>query len=409
MNQNIKNQIAPTDINNKDIEAALAAIEENKGITRSQILGPIADTLSTPDTVNRINAIKAKLNGKLSSNDVSLFGAEIGERTNSYTEDILSQVNNTDLESLGGGLTDLVMSTQKHSQNALMFRERNQKSKIPLIGKFIDRYREKKEENKIMFESTKQSIDRMVDNLNVRQTAIIKRNDELDNMYDGVLGTAQEIGLYIISAQLRLAEMKAELVVLSNRNLDNSDKFLMQEIYDLNSAVNSIEKRIDDMYLLQQASFLTLPQIRVIQQNNRDLTDKFNIVKTITIPTWKNSYAMAISLQEQQNNIELINAVDNHTNQLLKDLADQLHHNSVATAKANNRNAIDVETIEHVQQKLTETVNEVIKVQQQGIIENRKAILRLNKNKGFADALALQQQTSKLPKDIVAVEVTDNA
>lgn len=398
-----KNEITAIEIDSKDIEAALNAIEENKGIARNQILGPVADTLSSPETIARIASIKGKLDGKLSSSEVTKFGAEIGERTNSYTDDMLSQVNNSDLESLGGGLTDLVLSTQKHSQDALMFRERNQKSKIPLIGKYIDKYREKKEENKIMFETTKQSIDRMVDNLNVRQASIIKRNDELENMYHGVLDTAQEIGLYIISAQLRLGEMKAELMVLSGRNIDNSDKFLNQEIYDLNSAVNSLEKRIDDMYLLQQASFLTLPQIRIIQQNNRDLTDKFNVVKTITIPTWKNSYAMAISLKEQQNNIKLINAVDDHTNQLLKDLADQLQHNSIATAKANNRNAIDVETIEHVQQKLSETISEVLKIQQQGIIENRKAILRLNKNKGFAEAITLQQQQRKMPKDIQVV------
>ncbi|MCP0917711.1 toxic anion resistance protein [Acinetobacter indicus] len=398
-----KNEITAIEIDSKDIEAALNAIEENKGIARNQILGPVADTLSSPETIARIASIKGKLDGKLSSSEVTKFGAEIGERTNSYTDDMLSQVNNSDLESLGGGLTDLVLSTQKHSQDALMFRERNQKSKIPLIGKYIDKYREKKEENKIMFETTKQSIDRMVDNLNVRQASIIKRNDELENMYHGVLDTAQEIGLYIISAQLRLGEMKAELIVLSGRNIDNSDKFLNQEIYDLNSAVNSLEKRIDDMYLLQQASFLTLPQIRIIQQNNRDLTDKFNVVKTITIPTWKNSYAMAISLKEQQNNIKLINAVDDHTNQLLKDLADQLQHNSIATAKANNRNAIDVETIEHVQQKLSETISEVLKIQQQGIIENRKAILRLNKNKGFAEAITLQQQQRKMPKDIQVV------
>ena len=161
------------------------------------------------------------------------------------------------------------------------------------------------------------------------------------------------------------------------------------------------------MYLLQQAQFLTLPQIRVIQQNNRDLTDKFNVVKSITIPTWKNSYAMAISLQDQQNNIELINQVDDHTNQLLKNLADQLQQNSIATAKANTRNAIDVETIEHVQQKLVETVDEVIKIQQKGIIESRLAILRLNKNKGFTDAIMLNQE-SKLPKDIPLVQVGGN-
>lgn len=381
------NAVQVAQVESSDIEAALVKINETKGISRNQILGENAEKLTSPETIKRINEIKAKLNGKVSSNEITNFGYEIGEMSDKHTSKMLNQVGNADLEELGAGLTQLVLTTREHAQDAIAYRNKNQKSSIPLIGKFIDKYREKKEVNKIMFESTKDSIDRMLGDLNVRQDAIKARNTGLEEMYEGVINTAEEIGLYIIGAQIRLGELKAELVTLSSRNIDNSDKFLVQEIYDMNSAVISLEKRIDDMYLLQQASFFTLPQIRLIQQNNRDLSDKFNTIKSITIPTWKNSYAMAISLKEQQNNVELINSIDEHTNNLMKNLADQLHTNSVQTARANTRNAISVETIEHVQQKLAETIGEVLTIQKKGIEENRIAIKRLNDNKAFSSEL----------------------
>lgn len=384
---NTENAVQVTQVESSDIEAALTHINESKGISPNQILGENADKLKNPETIKRIAEIKAKLDGKLSSNEITNFGYEIGEISDKHTSTMLNQVGNADLEELGAGLTKLVLTTREHAQGAIAYRDKNQKSRIPLIGKFIDQYREKKEINKIMFESTRASIDRMLDDLNVRQKAIQQRNAGLEEMYVGVINTAEEIGLYIIGAQIRLDELKAELTALSSRNLDNSDKFLVQEIYDMNSAVISLEKRIDDMYLLQQASFFTLPQIRLIQQNNRDLSDKFNTIKSITIPTWKNSYAMAISLKEQQNNVELINSIDEHTNNLMKGLADQLHTNSVQTARANTRNAIAVETIEHVQKKLAETIGEVLNIQKKGIEENRLAIQRLNKNKTFSAEL----------------------
>ena len=103
MNQT--NQVIATEIDNKDIDSALKAIEESKGITRNQILGPTVDTLSSPETLARIHTIKSKLDGNLSSNEVSLFGLEIGEKTNTYTKDMLSEVQSNDLESLGNGLT----------------------------------------------------------------------------------------------------------------------------------------------------------------------------------------------------------------------------------------------------------------------------------------------------------------
>ena len=86
---------------------------------------------------------------------------------------------------------------------------------------------------------------------------------------------------------------------------------------------------------------------------------------------------MAISLEEQKNSVELATTIDNATNELLRRNADLLHTNSVQTAKANQRSVIDVETLEHVQSKLIQTVNDVIAIQKQGVANRDNATKKL--------------------------------
>lgn len=138
-----------------------------------------------------------------------------------------------------------------------------------------------------------------------------------------------------------------------------------------------MEKRVSDLQVLQQSAMQTLPMIRIIQSNNLMLVDKFYAIKNITLPAWKNQISLAISLNEQKNSVQLANSIDDATNELLRRNADLLHQNSVDTAKANQRSVIDIETLEHVQNTLIKTVNDVIQVQKEGMQKRAEATTRL--------------------------------
>src|SRR5690606_9690000 len=92
---------------------------------------------------------------------------------------------------------------------------------------------------------------------------------------------------------------------------------------------------------------------------------------------WKNQISLAISLQEQKNSVQLANTIDDATNELLKRNADLLHQNSVDTARANQRSVIDIETLEHVQNTLIKTVNDVISIQKEGMQKREEASIRI--------------------------------
>ena len=133
--------------------------------------------------------------------------------------------------------------------------------------------------------------------------------------------------------------------------------------------------------------------IRIIQSNNLMLVDKFYAIKNITLPAWKNQISLAISLQEQQNSVQLAKAIDDTTNDLLRRNAELLHQNSVDTAKANQRSVIDVETLEHVQNTLIKTVNDVIQIQKEGMQKRAEATVRLRALQDNLNHLVLENST----------------
>ena len=104
--------------------------------------------------------------------------------------------------------------------------------------------------------------------------------------------------------------------------------------------------------------------------------------------------SLAISLQEQKNSVQLAKAIDDTTNDLLRRNAELLHQNSVDTAKANQRSVIDVETLEHVQNTLIKTVNDVIQIQKEGMQKRAEATTRLRALQESLNQLVLENSQS---------------
>ena len=103
------------------------------------------------------------------------------------------------------------------------------------------------------------------------------------------------------------------------------------------------------------------------------LVDKFHTIREITVPAWKRQFMLALTLNEQRNAVQLATKIDDTTNDLLKRNAELLHRNSVETAKANQRLVIDVDTLQKVQATLIQTVEDVIKIQREGVAQRKAA------------------------------------
>ena len=298
---------------------------------------------------------------------VSQFGRNVADHASEYTDKLLDQVRNSDLDEAGAKLTELVSVAQ--SLNLKGFS--NRRSKIPVIGRLIDRVSLRSKAVMTHFDTTKDQIERLIGEVEHTQSGIAERNSGLEQMIGAVREEHRLLGIHIAAGQQRLTELRGEVEQL--RGKIGNDPAALQMVADMDALIANLDKRVGDLTALQQAAMQSLPTIRIIQANNQMLVDKFHTIREVTVPAWKRQFMLALSLNEQQNAVQLANKIDDTTNDLLKRNADLLHRNSVQTAKANQRLVIDVETLQQVQNMLVKTVEEVIKIQRDGSAQRKQA------------------------------------
>ncbi|UOB51338.1 toxic anion resistance protein [Acinetobacter junii] len=326
----------------------------------------------------------------ISTTVVAEYGKNIANKTSTYTDELLDLVQNKDLDATGQKLNQVVQVAQQLNTSSIL----NKSKSSGFFGGLLGKFKSAKQSFDQHFNTTKEQIDALVKEIESSQSGLKARVGTLDKMFDAVQEEYKQLGVYIAAGQLKQQDIQQQIATLTNQEQDQQ---ITQQIYDLNHLANNLEKRVSDLQVLQQSAMQTLPMIRIIQSNNLMLVDKFYAIKNITLPAWKNQISLAISLQEQKNSVQLAKAIDDTTNDLLRRNAELLHQNSVDTAKANQRSVIDVETLEHVQNTLIKTVNDVIQIQKEGMQKRAEATTRLRALQESLNHLVLEN-SGQTPK-----------
>jgi uncharacterized protein YaaN involved in tellurite resistance len=339
------------------------------------------------DDFNAVLAARKEL-AEINHNAVAEYGKNIATQTSGYTDELLNLVQNKDLDETGQKLNQVVQVAQQLNTSSIL----NKKKNSGFFGGLMSKIKGAKNNIDMHFNTTKEQIDTLVKEIEKSQSGLKARVDTLDRMFHGVQSEYKQLGVYIAAGKLKQDEIQQEISTLTSQAQDQTTT---QRVYDLNHLANNLEKRVSDLQVLQQSAMQTLPMIRIIQSNNLMLVDKFYAIKNITLPAWKNQISLAISLNEQKNSVQLANTIDDVTNDLLKRNADLLHQNSVDTAKANQRSVIDIETLEHVQNTLIKTVNDVIQIQKEGMQKRAEATTRLRSLQDNLNQLVLDSSSNR--------------
>lgn len=301
---------------------------------------------------------------------ISEFGHDVGEHTANYTDELLAQVKNSDLEDLGDQLSQLVLST-KHINSSPFSDNR---SKIPFIGRYLDRAGMTKEKLVRQFDSTKDQIDRLLHEVESSGNGLKDRIIALESMFESVKEEYRLLGLYSAAGKLKLVGLKQQVEKLRQEKLTQNRA---HEISDLEQLIANLDKRVGDLQALQHSSLQSLPMIRMIQTNNRMLSEKLHTIRELTIPSWKRNFLLIIALYEQTQALRLSQNIDTATNRFLTRNAELLAKNAKETTAGNQRLVIDVETLEKVQSLMIDTVQQVTRIQGEGIRARKTAEKKL--------------------------------
>ncbi len=303
------------------------------------------------------------------------FGLEISQNLDQSTESILRQVRSRDVEILGKNLEQVLSIA--HQTQVL---PKTGVAALPVVGALIRRARTLFRKVEDRYASASEQIDSLIREVEQVQESMRQNTQMLEEMYGVVQQEYRALGQYIVAGKLAITRLEQAAAAL--RSPPELTAMETQELSDMDARIASLDKRVGNFIVLQQAALQKFPMIRMIQANNQTLDEKYHTVRDVVIPSWKHQILLAATLQDQHNTVALADAIDAHTNRMLKQNAALLYKNSTEAAKANQRLSIDPKTLEDVQETLAKTVRDVIAIRRDGIAERKQIESRIQRLQG---------------------------
>ena len=203
---------------------------------------------------------------------------------------------------------------------------------------------------------------------------LLKDVSMFDEMYDKNLEFFKEISLYIIAGERKLEELKnVTLPELKKQAEESKEQVDIQKVHDLEAQINRFEKKIYDLKTTRVISIQMAPQIRMIQNNDAELVEKIQSSITNTIPLWKNQMVLALGISNAKQALKQQQAVSKLTNEMLEKNSETLKQGTIEIAKESERAIVDIETLKKTNKDLIDTLDEVIKIHEDGRTKRAEA------------------------------------
>ena len=306
------------------------------------------------------------------SNLVLQYGAAAQKNIASFSENALSNVRTKDLGQVGDALSQLVGELKTFGQP----------EKKGLAGLF-QKKRSELEVMKASYAKAESNVDRIVKVLENHQVTLMKDIAMFDQMYELNTKYYKELTMYIIAGKKRLEYLRAnDLVQLREKAAQSGAQEDAQACNDFANLLDRFEKKLHDLELTRMISVQMGPQTRLLQNNDTQMLEKIQSSLVNTIPLWKSQMVLALGLEHGRQATAAQTAVTNMTNDLLRQNADMLKMGTIETAKEAERSVVDIQTLQHTNEQLISTLDEVMKIQTEGAQKRREAEAELGRIEG---------------------------
>ena len=359
---------------------AAAALAEVEKVTASILPEPgtaiVALEAAAPPQAAEIVKRMAELDMTNSQSIIS-FGSGAQAELQVISQEMLAGVKNKDVGPAGDSLREIVSTIRGFSGEELdVGRERSWWERLTgaaaPLAQFMARY-----------EEVQGQIDKVTENLLVHEHTLLKDIRSLDILYTKTLTFYDELGLYIAAGEAKLKDLDTtaipakEAAVAAAPEADQLKK--AQELRDLRSARDDLERRIYDLKLTRQVTMQSLPSIRLVQENDKSLVAKINSTLMNTVPLWETQLAQAVTIQRSKEAAEAIRDANDLTNDLLTANADNLKEANKIVRTEMERGVFDIEAVKSANATLIATIEESLAIADQGKASRAAAEVELIK------------------------------
>ena len=345
-------------------DAALSDVEKVTAVVLPEPQGEVVPLSAAPaPKAQEITRRMAELDLS-ETNSIVSFGASAQAELQQISQSMLQGVRNKDVGPAGDSLRDIVTTIRGFSVSELdVRRERTFWEKLLGRAAPVARFTAR-------FEEVQGQIDSITDDLLRHEHVLLKDIESLDLLYDRTLNFYDELGLYIAAGEAKLEELDATTIPekeAAAQAADDNDAIMKaQELRDLRSARDDLERRVHDLKLTRQVTMQSLPSIRLVQENDKSLVTKINSTLVNTVPLWETQLAQAVTIQRSSEAATAVREANDLTNDLLKANARNLRDANKAIRTEMERGVFDIEAVKSANQNLIATIEESLQIADEG-------------------------------------------
>ncbi|WP_431611939.1 toxic anion resistance protein [Chryseobacterium sp. 'Rf worker isolate 10'] len=293
------------------------------------------------------------------------FGAELQKTLTNQSDSFLGNVRRSNSGEVGGLINDLLVELNYVDVEELNGNKvKSFLSKLPFMKKVMTQV----ENLFAKYDKIINNIEQISYKVNAGIITSTKDNAVLQTIFESNVNSIKQIEGLVIAGNIRMERAAVELAQMETAPQNFQD----YQIADKRDFIARLDRRMADLKVVRVIMMQSLPQIRLVQNNNVSIAEKAQTILTTTLPVWKNQLSLAVAMYRQQQNIEIQQKVSSTTEEILRKNAERLGQNSINVARANEQTIVSVETLKETTSMLINTLNEVKQIQKQGADNRRK-------------------------------------
>ena len=320
----------------------------------------------SPEEQSKVSEIKNTID-VTDTQAVLQYGLQAQSSVSAFSDTVLSQIRSKDSGHVGDVLTDLMVKVKELDVDSLGENE-------GLFSKMFGNVKAKARKFVVQYDKLSVQIDKIINELEKARMQLLKDITLLDGLYDKNLEYLREQDVFILAGSLKLNELNEKIIPqLKAKAEETNDAMDAQRVKDMLSLANRFEKKLYDLKLSRMIAIQTAPQLRLFQSNDQTLVEKIQSSILNTIPLWKNQIIIAMTLFRQEKALKMQSEVNRTTNELLSKNSEMLKVNSIEVARQSEKGIVELETLKKVNRDLIETIEETMRIQQEGRAKRQEA------------------------------------
>lgn len=366
-----------SEITRQKAEATLADVEKVTAVVLAEPKGELvsmaaADKQTTAEIKRRMDEVDMS-----DTHSIVSFGSGAQAELQVISQSMLAGVRNKDVGPAGDSLRNIVSTIRGFSISELdVRRERSWWERLlgraAPMAKFVAR-----------FEDVQGQIDHITDDLLKHEHVLLKDIESLDVLYDKTLQFYDELALYIAAGEAKLEELDTKVIPKKELQVSKAPEtkavMMAQELRDMRSARDDLERRVHDLKLTRQVTMQSLPSIRLVQENDKSLVTKINSTLVNTVPLWETQLAQAVTIQRSAEAAEAVRDANDLTNELLTSNAKNLRDANKVIRQEMERGVFDINAVKTANADMIATINESLEIADEGKRKRAEAEAELKK------------------------------